>query len=1340
MHIKYISILVALLLASSFNASALSIGGNTGPISTAPAPANSFPDANDDHNSTVVDTYTSATGDVSANDFYANRFTLGGSWLGTYGLITSFDSDGKYTYELFPDTTDDKLPSSGIGTDRFQYTCLNASGNSDTAWLIIDVQASRVKPPVAQDDYNSTVVNVLTSATGNVGDNDRNGSIFTLSGSKTGQYGLLTSFASTGEYSYELYENTNSSNLPAGGVATDVFSYVYANENGVTDTATLYIDISANPAKPIANDDRDSTIVGVSTSVTGNVSINDRYGSNYFLQDSKVGQYGFLTSFSSTGEYTYELYASTDNFRLPSNGVANEHFKYTYANESGLTVTAWLVIDVNPNPNQPIANDDYISTVAGVYTSAEGNVGVNDRYGSIFTLETSWTGKYGLITSFDSEGKYTYELFAGTDNSKLPAGGVGIDRFRYTYANAQGSSDTAWLIIDVSSNSTLPIAEDDFNSAVIGFHTVATGNVTDNDRYGTIATLYDSGTGVYGTITSFSSTGAYTYTLFEDADVTLPAGEVARERFLYIYSNAQGLSDSAWLTIEVSANPVQPKTPIANDDYISTVIGLYPTATGNVSNNDFYGSIYSLDQSWLGQYGAITAFNSKGEFTYTLYDSTTIASLPADGVGIDSFTYTYANDKGITANARIIIDVRGNPTHPIANDDYISTVINTHTTATGNASTNDLYGSIYTLPGSWVGQYGSITSFSSDGTFSYELFESTSNESLPADGPGIERFQYTLANEKGITDTAWIIIDVQPDPAQANTPIANADQASVVINARPTVSGNVIDNDRYGTIVNFNGSSTGKYGFLDASGTSGQFTYQLFPSTTNADLPATGTDTETFPYTLSDNDGKTATSILLIDVSADPSGSEVLIARDDHATYISNKTLSLAGDVTLNDSNGDYVILTSPPSTQYGRIVLQPSGSYIYELYETSFSVIKLKAGEVVTDEYIYQYFTNAGASATAKLIIQIIGNPVDADGNTIFENPFDEPYDNVDVEFNDRSAMATPLNSGRNIKGHLHESGDKDWYRLNSAGNEIITLEVCPVGTSCFGKKSWVLYVFDSGSLTPAMEALLYPFKRWVTETGTDKDLSGVAIVNPPTAAIPSSNHMYLAYKAGFFDGALIGIVDPCFDTLNAVDIGVGDGAKDYFIAISSPLKGDSGDADSCGVGSVVLEQPGQPAAGVDAEGNAKTYATTEEYIEVFPYSDDQYAIKITSTGLPPLLTDAAALSSATFDSNTGALEVPKVRVIDQVFQATLNLQAQEARSANSTLKFSLSDIGALKLEEMLDAYRATYNPQNQQVLIPRVTHTNTGIAYSVIMQYHAGNNENAEAWLEAISIVEIK
>jgi hypothetical protein len=118
-----------------------------------------------------------------------------------------------------------------------------------------------------------------------------------------------------------------------------------------------------------------------------------------------------------------------------------------------------------------------------------------------------------------------------------------------------------------------------------------------------------------------------------------------------------------------------------------------------------------------------------------------------------------------------------------------------------------------------------------------------------------------------------------------------------------------------------------------------------------------------------------------------------------------------------------------------------------------------------------------------------------------------------------------------------------------------------------------------------------------------------------------------YLAYKTRVFDGALIGIVDPCFGSRNTVDIRVPPGAKNYLIAISSPLKGDSGDAESCGVGSVILEEPGRPVSGhepsePDDQGNPgedkqKTYETTQEFIVVSPNSDDQYAIKITGTGL---------------------------------------------------------------------------------------------------------------------------
>lgn len=581
------------------------------------------------------------------------------------------------------------------------------------------------------------------------------------------------------------------------------------------------------------------------------------------------------------------------------------------------------------------------------------------------------------------------------------------------------------------------------------------------------------------------------------------------------------------------------------------------------------------------------------------------------------------------------ISAAGAPWQPDAQDDHNSTVVGEHTTATGNVSSNDRNGTTFTLNGSWAGQYGVITSFDSDGRgeYTYKLFESTTNDSLPSQGGATDRFQYTYGNDLGFTDTAQIIIDVNPDPnpnpepepePNPQTPIAEDDHNSTVVSEHTTATGNVGSNDRFGTTFTLNGSRVGQYGLVSSFDSEGNYRYELFENITNASLPPEGVDSDTFTYTYANETGLTDTAQLIIDVNSAP-----------------------------------------------------------------TFSFV-------------------------------------------------DDDYENVDVEFNNWSENATPLNSGRNIKGHLYQPGDRDWYTMASAGDEIITLEVCPEGSSCFDKRSWVLYVFDSDLLTAEMEEREFPLHRWVNDTGTTTDLTGQEIIN---ADVGTSNHMYLAYRAGFFEGALIGVVDFCFDNSNTVDIGVGEGARNYLFAISSILKSDNNlGEDSCGgSGSIIHERAGRSALGSDADGNPKSYDTTEEFIVVARNSDDQYAVKITSTGIHPLLSDDAKAKSATFDPNTGHVEIPSVRVNAQTYRATLGLQSREARSTSSTLQFILSDFEALSFEQAVDAYRATYNPENQQVMIPRVTDTESGKAYSVILQFHAANEDN-DAWLDLISITEIQ
>lgn len=483
-----------------------------------------------------------------------------------------------------------------------------------------------------------------------------------------------------------------------------------------------------------------------------------------------------------------------------------------------------------------------------------------------------------------------------------------------------------------------------------------------------------------------------------------------------------------------------------------------------------------------------------------------------------------------------------------------------------------------------------------------------------------------------------------------------------------------------------------------------------------------------------------------VDPSA-PIASQV-VAVDDSITVMPNNVTSMKGNVTENDATIDgegvyssdamNVSLNSSPASDYGTLLISSNGEFTYTLYKNSPSVNKLTAGQVVTDSFVYTITNQYGQSATARLNVTIIGNPVDADGNTVFEQPKDELYDNVDVEFNDRSSDATPLNSSRNIKGHLLHAADKDWFYLHSAGSEIIKLDVCPQGSSCFGKKSrWVLYVFDSAKFTPEWEeSAYYPLQRWVTETGSNKDLLGNTIINDWI----SSDNLYLAYRQGLFDGALIGIVDPCFDTANSLEIGVPPGERDYYIAISSPLHGNADQGDEeCGQGSVILSKPGRSAVGSDKDENGNTisrpYETTQEYISAF-YSDDQYTINITGTGLDPLLSASATERSSTFNGFTNELNIPKVKVDGKFYEARL---VRQGPSSGDTYNFALSGLNELGSGEVADPFQATYNPANQQVLIPRVTDAASGNAYSVVMQYHPPVDGIAE-WLEAIAITPIK
>ncbi|PKM12250.1 MAG: hypothetical protein CVV13_06125 [Gammaproteobacteria bacterium HGW-Gammaproteobacteria-3] len=513
--------------------------------------------------------------------------------------------------------------------------------------------------------------------------------------------------------------------------------------------------------------------------------------------------------------------------------------------------------------------------------------------------------------------------------------------------------------------------------------------------------------------------------------------------------------------------------------------------------------------------------------------------------------------------------------------------------------------------------------------------------------------------------------------------------ALVIKNQKPTVSGTVATGDS----GNFKllSSPLGTFGFIDFIA-DGSFTYQLNNNQAVQNLTETDvvSDVFTFQKTASVDGGISQATITITVLTPSEQAQRV---RELVATVIKNEkteiTGNLAGGLGLSAA---FVSLDAAPIGSYGFLDFSSDGSYIYTLRNDWPQVQALGPTDAAQDVFAYQVTGTDGAVTAAKLIINVLGNP-------------SVSFDNVEIETNNRTNEATPLNSAQFMRGQLTISSDKDFFVIESSGNEIIHLELCPEGSQCFDKGAWVLYVFDKDlAAAQNIDGASFPLTQFRDDT--------LAVLNTNI-----SQHLYLLHRTGRIQDSLIGIIDPCFGDTRTVDIGVGAGAKEYLVAISTPLLGD-GATDTCGVGDVVLERPGRsfdettPDPNDPAKQITKTITTTEEFITAFPFIDDQYTLKVTRTGQNPLA--LMTPDSTTFDAVGRRVNIPTVRVLDQLFSAQLE-QSVAPKSVGAPISFDIVALDALPEPLSASAAQAAFNPANNKVIIPQVIDLQTGQAYSV-------------------------
>ena len=633
-------------------------------------------------------------------------------------------------------------------------------------------------------------------------------------------------------------------------------------------------------------------------------------------------------------------------------------------NEGGLSVSAPAASGTLINDNDP---DGDPLTATGVAA------GAGQPIGALVPVSGSGTtvsGRYGQLQLLP-DGSYTYVLNnANPSVNALAVGETLNDRFTYAISDGKGGNASADIVITIHGQNDLPDAVDDTASVPANGPSVSSLtllNDSDPDTSDTLTVTAVNGiggnvgspvSGTYGSL-RVNPDGSYIYTPNATTAKALGLGETATDTFTYTISDGHGGVDTANITITLSGvNDI----PVAQAD-INTLTENQANASGNV-----------LSGSRTTGAGVTTANPGSADSDPDTHDTLVVSGV--------------LSPSGVAAS----------PGAP--------------------------------LPG----RFGTLT-LNPDGSYNYAL--NTTDPAVQALRPGETRnevYTYTINDGKGgvAVSTLTIVVVGENDP-----PVAVDDHFDTIDTAGmpggTPVAGNVLVNDHdpdagttltvtsvTGTAVGTVGGSTiGTFGTLRLN-PDGTFTYDV--DQTNPviqGLLAGDSRTDTFTYTISDGEGGSSTATVTITVHGTNNASYVRndtnAINEDQASASGNvisglrvtgsgvsSTVAASADT---DPEGDPLavsgirrpdpgllagVVGSGYRGDYGSLTINGDGSYSYQLDNSLPAIQALKAGETISDVFVYTVNDGHGHFVDATLTIVITGtNDVPVvlpDTNTIIE------------------------------------------------------------------------------------------------------------------------------------------------------------------------------------------------------------------------------------------------------------------------------------------------------------------------------------------------------------------
>ena len=436
-------------------------------------------------------------------------------------------------------------------------------------------------------------------------------------------------------------------------------------------------------------------------------------------------------------------------------------------------------------------------------------------------------------------------------------------------------------------------------------------------------------------------------------------------------------TDTISTTFDVVVKPVN-DVPVAVDDFY-TVLGnttLNTPAPGLlVNDSDPESNPLTVNTMPVtGPSNGVVVLSADGSFTYT----------PTTGFsGVDSFEYEISDGQGGTTTATAYIDVSVPVTGPLVamNDGVMTneeTLVNIAVIGNDDVPLTGAFNIQSTTPPS----NGAITVLP-DGTIDY---------TPDTDFVGTDTFTYTLADASGRVSTATVTVDVKPvqDP-----PVANADSGSTPEDTLlPAINVLANDSDPDGDTLTVT-TATAANGTVTING-DGTIDYTPNPG-------FFGTDTVN--YTISDGNGGTADSIVLINVApvADPPMSaDNAVTVDEDGVYV-----FAASDFDFVDQDpGDGLVVVRIDSLPAdGQLLYQGVVATIGQVV----SVSEINSGRLTfvpdPDDFGNNY-TTFDFSVSDGSLFQTSPNTM-----TVHVNPLQDPpvATNNAITVNEES-VATPL------------------------------------------------------------------------------------------------------------------------------------------------------------------------------------------------------------------------------------------------------------------------------------------------------------------------------------------